>query len=135
MASIAPVYSATHLGGESGTVDLGNGEQATVTVTSGVVFDWSATIPIDLVIVRGEAGWASVVGNGPPTQSGTRLKPPRNPDDQDRQLPLTSVKFCWLDRTGAPPVETPSSTILESRKRRRLEGRTRCFGATAPIEV
>lgn len=110
MASIQPIYSGTHIGGENGSVDLGNGEQAEITNSDGVFFDWSSTIPIDLLIVRGSPRLANAFHQEPPATSGTRLSPPRDPDDQDRQLPLTSVKFCFRDRSGAPPVETPSSS-------------------------
>lgn len=110
MRAVQPVYSATHVGGQNGTVDLGNGEQATISNSDGVTFDWSATIPIDAVMIRGSDNVASVPMYDPPATGDTGLSAPKDSDDGDRQLPLTRIKFCWLDRSGAPPVETPESS-------------------------
>lgn len=106
----------THLGGADGTVDLGNGQTATVDVdeSDGVTFDWSATIPISMVIVRGpdpsectaESCWSSVYPYAPGAMSGTGLIPPIDPD-LGMQLPLVSVKFCFALGSSAPDGGTP----------------------------
>ena len=102
--SATPLFSGTHFGGGNGMVDLGNGATATVSNSDGVTFDWSATMPIDIVIVRGSSEWASVYSFEPEAapMSGTRLSAPKNPDDQERQFPLTTIKFCYRAENSVP---------------------------------
>lgn len=95
--------AATYNGGSNGSVDLGDGNTATISNSDGVTFDWSATRPIQVVIVRGSPEWASVHYYEPAAHSGNRLSAPKNPDDQDRQFPLTTIKFCYEAEEVTPP--------------------------------
>jgi hypothetical protein len=102
--------SATHLGEQNGTVDLGNGETATVSNSDGVSFDWSATIPIHFIIVRGTPTLASGYPYDPPAMSGLHLLAPSDPDNQNMLTRLTSIKFCFRaaspqDAGGGTPGE------------------------------
>jgi len=98
VASIDDVlYSATWSGGADGTLDLGNGGTATILNSDGVYFDWTATTPIAVVYVYGDALRQNVYSYDPAATHGERLVPPKNPDDRDMQLPLYAIKFCFYD--------------------------------------
>ena len=100
--STTPLFSGTHLGGSNGTVDLGNGETATVSNSDGVNFDWSATRSIDIVIVRGSPQLADVFFYEPAATNGNGLYAPKDSNDQERQLPLTTIKFCYRAESSVP---------------------------------
>jgi hypothetical protein len=91
------LYSATWSGGANGTLNLGNGGTATIFNSDGVYFDWSATTPIAVVYVYGDALRQSVYSYDPAATHDERLVPPKNPDDRDMQLPIYAIKFCFRD--------------------------------------
>jgi hypothetical protein len=97
-----PFSSVTHEGGSNGTVDLGDGETATISNSDGIKFDWSATIPISHIFVRGTPTVASVPFYDPPAQSGTRLSAPVDTENGGMQTELTTIKFCFLPHQDKP---------------------------------
>ncbi|MCL2777252.1 MAG: hypothetical protein FWD73_04545 [Polyangiaceae bacterium] len=94
------LYSATHFGDADGILDLSHGETAIVFNSDGTHFDWSATTPIAVVIVSGDEWRADVFSYNPAATHGERLFPPRDPSNQDMQLPLSSIKFCFRHQSG-----------------------------------
>ena len=104
------LYSATWSGGADGTLDLGNGGTATILNSDGVYFDWTATIPIAAVYVYGDPLRQDVYSYNPEATHGERLVPPRNPDDQDMQLPLYAIKFCFHDASATADAGADTGT-------------------------
>jgi hypothetical protein len=104
-----PMYSGTHVGTGNGTVDLGNGQSASVFNSDGVSFDWSATTPIALMVIRGSTeGPGNIVTFNPAKKSGgpqSALK-----DAQGNPLPLTAIKFCYFFTTPTPPADAGTDT-------------------------
>ncbi|MCL2778136.1 MAG: hypothetical protein FWD73_09040 [Polyangiaceae bacterium] len=104
------LYSATWSGGANGTLNLGNGGTATIFNSDGVYFDWLATTPIAVVYVYGDALRQDVFSYDPAATHGERLFPPKNPDDQDMQLPLYAIKFCFRDASVTTDAGADSGT-------------------------
>jgi len=97
-------------GGADGTLDLGNGETVTILNSDGVYFDWSATTPIAMIIVRGDAVQGRVFYYDPASTSGEGLSPPKDPNNQDMQLPLYAIKFCFRDASVTTDAGADSGT-------------------------
>lgn len=92
----------------SGTYDLGNGYSLTITV-SGKVFDWTATLGINGVIVKGGSG-ASIYYYSPPATFDSGLHAPINPNN-GQPYGLSNVIFCYGYPTPTPTVtNTPTFT-------------------------
>jgi len=89
---------------------LGNGGTATIFNSDGVYFDWLATTPIAVVYVYGDALRQDVFSYDPAATHGERLFPPKNPDDQDMQLPLYAIKFCFRDASVTTDAGADSGT-------------------------
>jgi hypothetical protein len=104
------LYSATWSGGANGTLNLGNGETATIFNSDGVYFDWSATTPIAVVIIYGDAQKATVHSYDPAATSGEGLSPPKDPNNQEMQLPLYAIKFCFSAASVTTDAGADSST-------------------------
>jgi hypothetical protein len=78
----------------SGTYSLGAFGSVTVTVHShGVYFDWSATVGIDAVIVKGGPN-ANVYEYDPEAMAGENLHAPINPNT-DQPYGLSHISFCY----------------------------------------
>ncbi|MCL2777604.1 MAG: hypothetical protein FWD73_06335 [Polyangiaceae bacterium] len=127
------LYSATRSGGANGTLNLGNGGTVTISNSDGVYFDWSATTPIAVVIVNGDAQRARVFSYNPAATSGERLVPPQNPDDQDRQLPLYAIKFCFSDASVTTDAGADSSTGTDAGKVTDAGGNAQHDAAPKPL--
>ncbi|MCL2725730.1 MAG: hypothetical protein FWD69_14970 [Polyangiaceae bacterium] len=104
------LYSATWSGGADGILDLGNGGTATILNSDGVYFDWSATTPIAVVYVYGDARQQIVYSYDPAATQGVGLHPPRDPNNQDMQLPLYAIKFCFYDASVTTDAGTDTGT-------------------------
>ncbi|MCL2779852.1 MAG: hypothetical protein FWD73_17815 [Polyangiaceae bacterium] len=104
------LYSATWSGGANGTLDLGNGGTATILNSDGVYFDWSATTPIAVVYVYGDARWQDVFSYDPAATHGERLFPPKDPNNQEMQFPLYAIKFCFRDASVTTDAGADSGT-------------------------
>ena len=95
----------------NGTHDLGNGYTVTIT-TSGQYFDWSATLAIDAVIVKGGPS-ANIYSYTPAVFADSGLHPPLRSNDQP--YGLSHVTFCYTypSVTQTPsigPTNTPTNT-------------------------
>jgi hypothetical protein len=82
----------------SGTYTLPNGGAVTIT-TDGTYFDWTSTIGIDAVIVKGGDN-ANVYRYYPPAHGDSALHPPMNPSGG--YATISHIDFCYNDTTLIP---------------------------------
>jgi hypothetical protein len=101
-----PMYSGTLVDSTNGTVDLGNGQSATVFNYDGVSFNWSATIPISVMIIHGATeGPGHIEIYQPPKMSGgPLLDPPVAPAHH------TTITFCYFFPKSTPPADAGAET-------------------------
>lgn len=87
--------SADWLGEGNGTLDLGGGASVTIMNSTGISYDWTATIPIRVVVAMGTPTVGRVYGWDPPAMSGAGLTMPKDPDNGDAQTRMTVQTFCY----------------------------------------
>jgi hypothetical protein len=76
----------------SGSMALGGSESVTI-AADGIHVDWSATIGIDAVIVKGGPN-ANIYGYAPESLGATQLQAPTNPNN-GKPYGLSHVDFCY----------------------------------------
>ncbi|MBC7307348.1 MAG: hypothetical protein H5T80_10565, partial [Dietzia sp.] len=77
----------------SGTMDLGPLDTVTMTTADGIYLDWSATLGIDAVIVKGGPN-ANVYAYSPEATADTGLSSPINPSN-GTPYAISHVSFCY----------------------------------------
>jgi hypothetical protein len=84
----------------SGT--FGPNDEFTISIGSGDVFDWTSTVPVYQVIVKGGPG--ANVFNYDGDMGGTGLHAPDNPKN-DKYYGLSHITFCYQEAPDDVPVE------------------------------
>ncbi len=80
---------------ENGTFSLGGDAEVVISNSDGATFDWSATIGVDAVIVKGGPN-AKVYVYDPESMAGTGLHAPINPNTGN-PYGLSHIDFCVDD--------------------------------------
>jgi hypothetical protein len=96
----------------SGTFPF-DGESVTVTVHDGTSFDWTSTLGIDLVIVKG--GPDSNAYAYDEASGDTDLTAPSNCGVGDNQCGLSNMSFCYdKDKDTPTPTRTKTPTVTKT---------------------
>ena len=93
-----------------GTFQLGNGTVTIVIDTDAKTFDWTSTLPVNIVIVKGGPN-ANAYNYSPPSTGDTGLHSPEL--RSGRFAGLSHISFCFKPgevRTATAVAETPTPT-------------------------